>query len=61
MFHLFMDKTTPRLPINDFRAQNSKPVLFTLNLVPNKGKWVSRFEVTSNAFFTLFCFRDTVQ
>lgn len=53
MFHLFIDKTTPRLLIKHFCAQNSKPILFTLNLAPNKGKWVSHFEVMSTVFLSL--------
>lgn len=61
MFHPFTDKTTPLLLIKHFCAQTSKPILFTLNLTPNKGKWVNHFEVTCNVLFTLFCSRDTLQ
>lgn len=61
MFHPFTDKTTPRLLIKHFCAQTSKPILFTLNLTPNKGKWVNHFEATCNVLFTSFCSRDTLQ
>lgn len=55
MFSQFTDKNTPRALIKHFCAQNSKPILFTLNLAPNKGKWVSYFEVEQCFFhFVLF-------
>lgn len=61
LFHPFTDKTTPLLLIKHFCAQTSKLILFTLNLTPNKGKWVNHFEVICNVLFTSFFSRDTLQ
>lgn len=55
LFHPFTDKNAPRALIKHFCAPSSKPTLFTLNLAPNKGKWVSHFEAEQWVSFSL-CF-----
>lgn len=54
LFHPFTDKNTPRALIKHFCAPSSKPIPFTLNLAPNKGKWVSHFEAEQWFFFHCF-------
>lgn len=61
LFHPFTDKNTPRALIKHFCAPSSKPIPFTLNLAPKKGKWVSHFEAEQCFFLTLLCFRNAVQ